>query len=161
MCAIATGSLSWRWSQSAQCNTPALNILFCLTVHDGRPLRLAHCLGGEARVLSATHRHWTHFAACLSMLSAHGDWLTVLEARSKCSVQHTGAEHTFLSDCVWCGPTQTGSLSWRCLHVEGQHTLCGAHSSAWVTVSCGKLISVWHESEALLELWYCLFELEA
>lgn len=87
------------------------------------PLPLAHCFGGEVRVLSATHWYWTHFAACLSMLSAHADWLTVLEARSKCSVQHTGAEHTFLPVYVWCGPiTQTGSLSWRCLHVEGQHT---------------------------------------
>lgn len=38
---------------------------------------------------------------------------------------------------------------------------CGTHSCAWVAVSCRNLISLWHESEALLEPWYSLLELEA
>lgn len=37
---------------------------------------------------------------------------------------------------------------------------CGTHSFARNTVTCEKLIRVWHESEALLEPWYSLLELE-
>ncbi len=41
------GSLSWRCALSAECNTLVLNTLFCLTVYNGRPLRLTHYRGGE------------------------------------------------------------------------------------------------------------------